>query len=86
MPTFIVERYEVHAQKVMVEADSRADAILKVVSGEGTDVDNSLEYIESDETRGISTDELTDDEVERLASVTDLNGGFIPTIRSVEED
>jgi phosphoheptose isomerase len=86
MPNFIVERYEVHTQKVMVEAKNRAEAILKAVSGEGTDVDNSLEYIESDETRGMSTEELTDEEAERLAHVTDLNGGFIPTIRSAEED
>lgn len=86
MPSFIVERYEVHTQKVMVEAKNRADAILKVLGGEGTDVDNGLEYIESDDSRGMSTERLTEKEAKRLASVTNLDGGFIPTIRSVEED
>lgn len=86
MKTFIVERYEVHTQKVMVEAKDRAEAIKMVLKGEGTDVDNSLEYIESDENRGMPTQNLTKKEKEELSRCMDTDDEFIPTIRSVEEE
>lgn len=46
MPEFIVEMYELHAQKYSITADTKEEAIKNVNDGEGTCLDNSLEYIQ----------------------------------------
>lgn len=44
MPKFIVNIREVHTQMVEVEAEDKKDAKIKVAQGEGTYLDNTLEY------------------------------------------
>lgn len=44
MMKFIVSVREVHVQMIEVEADSEIDAIERVNKGEGSALDNTLEY------------------------------------------
>jgi hypothetical protein len=73
MPQFIVERYEIHAQQVAIEADSEKEAIQKVLKGEGEDVENGLTYIETCEEMGMPCPESSE-----------YPNGFIPSIRSID--
>ena len=86
LKTFIVERYELHTQKMRIEASCEAEAIKGVMEGEGDIVDNGLEYIETADEYGMSRDENPElaDTVEQLAGVSCEI--YIPGIRSVEED
>lgn len=86
MAKFVVERYEVHAQKVMVEAFDRVDAVIKVLAGEGIDLSNGLDYIESDENRGMPLSLFSKSEIDRLARAVGIADGRVVTIRSVEEE
>lgn len=88
MPTFIVERYEVYTQQVSVEAKDEADAIVKVLDGEGDEVDNSLEYIESCEEYGITHDENPElvETVSKYLTGNKRGTDTINGIRSVEEE
>ena len=86
MPKFVVERYELHAQKVEIEAASQAQAIAAVLNGEGTDIDNGLDYIESAEEFGMPTEELSEGlEAELRTLGVDLGGDYVHALRSVEE-
>lgn len=84
MKTYQIEQYELHSQKYRVEADSEAESIAKVFSGEADPVDGSLEYIEVAEEFGLPADEYPD-----LADALQARGirvdDVIPSIRSVEE-
>jgi len=86
---FVVEVYELHAEKHAVMAEDRIDAIERINAGEGDIVDNSLEYIETASDYGISIEEMafSDEEIERMEKngAADFNGGYVPGIRSVEE-
>lgn len=84
MAKFIVELYELHTQKVEVEADSKAMAVVAALSGEGDMMDNELEYIEGADEYGMSRDEDPElaDEVEQLASMSCEH--YIPGVRSIE--
>lgn len=86
MPKFVVERYELYAQKVEIEAAGEAQAIAAVLNGEGTDIDNGLDYIESADEFGMPTEELSEElEAELRALGVDLGGDFVHAIRSVDE-
>jgi hypothetical protein len=86
MPKFVVERYELYAQKVEIEAESEAHAIAAVLNGEGTDIDNGLDYIESAEEFGMPTEELSEElEAELRALGVDLGGDYVHALRSVTE-
>lgn len=45
MATYHVEFYELHSQTYEVEADSQEEAIENALGGEGTFLDNQLDYI-----------------------------------------
>jgi len=84
MPTFEIEQYELHAMKYRVEADCEAEAITKLFDGEGEAVDNSLEYIEVADDRGMPSDDFP-----RLAKAlkrrgVDVGEDIIPSIRSID--
>jgi len=49
---FVIEVYEVHAQKFTVEATSQKEAVEKYRQGEGVAVDGGLDFIMVDEERG----------------------------------
>lgn len=77
-----VEQYEIHSQMYHVEADSEAEAIAKVLNGEGENTGEGTEYIETAEDLGMSADdnpELRTALQERSITVHDV----IPSIRSI---
>lgn len=86
---YVIEQYEIHTHKVVVEAESEADAVANYLLGkvEAEPVDNSTEFIEIDNDHGIGMDEdeLLCMEVESLGVRLDRNE-FIPGIRSVTEE
>ena len=57
MPMFEIEQYEIHVQTYTVEADSEAEAIVKLLDGLAEPVDNSQEYVELAEDHGLPVDE-----------------------------
>ena len=79
-----ITQYEIHTSKYRVQADSEADAVVKVLDGEGHYVDDSLEYAEVAEDYGLPADEypeIVDALREDGYGIDDI----IPSIRSVEE-
>lgn len=84
MPVFEVEQYEIHAMKYRVEADDLGQAIVKLFDGEGDPVNDSLEYIEVDDERGLWADEHAT-LAEQLRSLGLPVEAVIPSIRSVTQ-
>jgi hypothetical protein len=80
MPRYKIEQYEVWVSATEVDAENPGEAIAKVLDGQGDSVDNSSEYVETDESRGLSCDQAKD-----LGIDDPLAEWGIPTIRSVEE-
>lgn len=84
MPVFEIEQYEVHAMKYRIEADDVSQAIVKLLDCEGDPVDDSLEYIEVDDERGLwAYDHAT--LAEQLRSLGLPVENVIPSIRSVTQ-
>lgn len=83
MAIFKVEQYELWSQSYEVEASSKAEAIVKILQGQGEVLDNMLEYIQTCEDKGLRVSENQDlaQEVERLGILID---DVIPSIRDVE--
>ena len=57
MPTYEIEQYELHVQTYEVEADNEAEAIAKLFKGKAEPVDDSLEFVEVCEDRGLPAEE-----------------------------
>ena len=57
MPTYQIEQYELHSAKYRVKATCEAEAIAKFLEGEGNPVNESLEFIEMAEDRGMPVDD-----------------------------
>ena len=81
MPTFEIEQYELHVQKYRVVAESEAQAICKLFNTEADPVDDSLEYVEICEDRGLEHRELADEL--RLLDMP-VDEVVIPSIRSIK--
>lgn len=85
MPVYEIEQYELHVMTYRVETDDPADAIVKVLDGEVTPVDDSQEYVEIAEERGL----LVEDYPELAAKLRELgvpvDDRIIPSIRSVSK-
>ena len=83
MPNFEIEQYELHSMKYRVEADSRAEAIKKLLHGEGQPVDDSLEYIGIAEDLGLPIAENLElaDELQKIG--VRVPEHVIPSIRSI---
>ena len=83
--SYVIEQFGLHAMKYRVEANSEAEAIVKLLDGEAEPVGQSHEYIEVAEDYGLPIDgneELAD--ALRKLDVR-LGDGFIPSIRSIEQ-
>lgn len=84
MPVYQIEQYELHTLKYRIEADDPAEAIVKVLDGEAERVDNSHEYVEIAEERGL----FVADHPELAAKLRTLgvpvDDRLIPSIRSIE--
>jgi len=85
MPKYEIEQFELHCMQCRVEADSEAEAIAKLVDGEGEPVCQSMEFIEVADGYGMPVDEfpeLAKDLRDRGVSVGE---DIIPSIRSIDE-
>ena len=85
---YVIEQYELHSRKVVVEAESESSAVAKLLLGKVVvDTEAGTEAIEVCDAYGIGMDE--DEqlcmEVESLGVRLDRDG-FIPSIRSVTEE
>ena len=84
-----VEQYELHSVTYRVEAESKAEAIQKVLAGDGDMVDNSQEYIETADEKFLPLDPEIIKELEELGvQIEEMafdNAQGVPSIRSVEE-
>ena len=85
MPKYEIEQYEIHTTKYRVEANSEAEAIVKVFDGEAEPVNDSLEYVEIAEDIGLPVDEYRDLAEELWSMGVPVDEHLIPSIRSVEE-
>jgi hypothetical protein len=87
MPVYEIEQYEVHIQKYRVEgAVDEADAIVKLFQGEADAIDNSLEYVEVAEDRGMSVigeEDLAAKLLDR--GILDMSHIVIPSIRDIHQ-
>ena len=83
MPTFEIEQYELHVQRYEVEADSEAEAIAKLFGGEAEPVDDSLEYVEICEDRGLPAEEHRELAEQLRAMGASVDEVVIPSIRGV---
>ena len=83
MPTFQIEQYELHGQQYRVEADNVADAICKLLDGEAAPVDDSLEYIEICEDRGLPADDHRELAKQLRSLGVPVDEHVIPSIRTV---
>lgn len=89
MPTYDVEQYELWTQTYRVKADDAVSAVLQVLTGQATPLDNSLEFIEPDDSRGLPIDVLGDD-VQAAFARADCqqwltDGEIVDSIRRVVE-
>jgi hypothetical protein len=85
MPEYEIEQYELHTSKYRVTAANEAEAIWKLFDGEGEFIDNSMDFIEVADDRGMPIDQ----HAELVAALRKLDmcqtGDVIPSIRSVEK-
>lgn len=84
MPVFRIEQYELHTQTYSVEADSEAEAISKMLDGNGEPVDDSQAFIEVADERGMAVEyhrQLAEQLRVLGVAVTET---MIPSIRSIE--
>lgn len=89
MPEYEVVQYELWTQTYRVTAEDAVTAVLQVLTGQATPLDNKLEFVEPEDSRGLPIDELGDD-VEAAFTrgncqqwLTD--GEIVDSIRSVVE-
>lgn len=96
MTYFDVQRYELHSSTVRIKAENKAEAIIKVLNGEGTEIDGSQVYIEPAEEYGTTAgDHLTADECRALVKAKVISDDDddedmllieqIPAIRDITE-
>ena len=86
MPVFRIEQYEIHVQGYNVTADDEADAIHRLLLGEGDPIDNSLEFVEIADDHGMLVSEnrdLSDQLFDQ--GLIHSDDRVIPSIRCVEE-
>lgn len=82
MPLYEIKQYELHAMNYRVEADSPAQAIVKLFDGDGEAVDDSLEYVEVADECGLAADDHLE-LAEGLRSLGLPIEHLIPSIRSI---
>ena len=82
---FEIEQYEVHVQRYRVEANSGAEAIVRLYQGEADPIDNSLEYVEVADEYGLPLDQ-NQELAEQLRNLGIIVGEhIIPSIRTIEK-
>ena len=83
MPTYQIEQYELHAMKYRVEADSEAEAVVKLLDGEAEPVEQSQDFIEVADNYGMPGEDYP--QIVKALERRGINVGedIIPSIRSV---
>ena len=85
MSVYEIEQYELHTMTYRVEADDPANAIVRLLDGEAEAIDNSLDFVEVADERGI----LVDDHPELAEKLRTLgvpvDDRIIPSIRTISE-
>ena len=77
---YLVETYELHSCKIMVQADSPTEAVKKIRDGEGDAIENGMDYIETADSYGMSEDQMVEAGIDPYLETC----GFLQGIRSVE--
>ena len=79
---FEIQQYELHVATYEVEARSAAEAIQRLLQGDGDPFDGS-EYVDTCEAIGLQAEDDPElaDELRKLG--IELTGGIVPSIRSV---
>jgi len=88
MPKFEVEQYETWVRRCTVEADTRAQAIVKVRNGAADVQEGKATYLEAAEDLGQSLDvlEVSPTELKEAGLQENISwDDFLPTICSVRE-
>lgn len=90
MPEYEIEQYELWTQTYRVTADDPVSAVLQVLHGDATPLDNSLEFVEPDDSRGLPIDELGDADVQAAFAREGMqqwltDGEIVDSIRRVVE-
>lgn len=83
MPVYEIEQYELHTMIYRVKADDPAEAIVKLLDGEADPVDNSQEYIEIADERGLLVADHPELAEKLRAQGVPVDDQIIPSIRSV---
>lgn len=83
MPMFEIEQYEIHAFRYRIEADSEADAIVKLLDGEADPTNNASDCVEVAEDLGLPVDKNRELAGELRDLDVPVGEHVIPTIRSV---
>lgn len=83
MPTYEIEQYELHTMRYHIEATNEAEAIVKLLNGDGEPVEGSLEYIEICETMGLPADEYQNLAGQLHKMGIPVNKAVIPSIRGI---
>ncbi len=85
MPVYEIEQYEVYSCKYRVSAENKAEAISKLLNGDGDMVDNSVEYIQGHDEMGMSVFQNRELAIELEKIGVPCDGEIIPSIREIEE-
>lgn len=85
MPVYEIEQYELHTMTYRVEADDSADAIVRLLDGEAEAMDNTLDFIEVADERGMLVEDHPElaDKLRTLGVPVDDR--IIPSIRIISE-
>jgi len=83
MPVFRIEQYELHSQTYFVEADSEADAISNLLDGNGEPMDDSQEFVEVAEERGMAVENHRQLVDQLRALGVSVGESVVPSIRAI---
>ena len=83
MPLFEIEQYELHVMSYRIEAETPAYAIVKLLDCEAEPVDNSQEYIEIADERGLLVADHPDLAAKLRTLGVPVDDRIIPSIRCV---
>lgn len=86
MKTFVIDVYELHHSLYTIEARDRGEAIAKFFDGEGSQVDDSQEYIEGADRYGKTPQEMgfTNAEIKSLKERAVNPNEALSGIRGIE--
>ena len=86
MPTYEIEQYELYVLRHRIEADNEADAISRLLMGEGEPIDDSLTFVNIADDYGIGLSENPDLAIQLWdRDVIESDDILIPSIRSIKQ-